>query len=165
MAAIKQYSLQLHEQIITLCCEEPKELATLFRDRMFCFDTVLHLSVNAVADQREGGEKVRHREAAIFHQELQTNEWMQTCWGCIWKGYVTIFLFFFFWYCMVVGLCACQLKVQWQQQMPVKRRNGFILLHTATLCKCRRGEGGEFNNSFQWMLLAFLPFSYRNFHC
>lgn len=108
MADIKQYSLQLHEQIITLWCEEPKKLATLFRDRMFLFDTVLHLSVNAVADQREGGEKLGHREAAIFHQELQTNEWMQTYWSCVWKGYVTIFLFFFFgtvwlWNCVLVS--------------------------------------------------------------
>lgn len=55
MAAIKQYSAVTRgDNHIMLCGAE--ELATLFRDRMFFFDTVLHLSVNTAADQREGGK-------------------------------------------------------------------------------------------------------------
>lgn len=60
----KQYSLQLHEEIITLCCKERKD-SQHFRHRMFSFDTVLHLSVNAAADQKRRKETGASRSSHL----------------------------------------------------------------------------------------------------
>lgn len=66
MAAIKQYPLQLHEEIITLCCVEPKSLRHFFETGCssstpsFTCPWTLRLI-------KEKAGKVGHRGAAIFH--------------------------------------------------------------------------------------------------
>lgn len=66
MAAIKQYPLQLHEEIITLCCVEPKSSRHFFETECssstpsFTCPWTLRLI-------KEKAGKVGHRAAAIFH--------------------------------------------------------------------------------------------------
>lgn len=122
-----------------------KELATLFRDRMFFFDTVLHLSVNAAADQREGGKSGASRSS---HLSSVIRSCRPTC-EC--KGTEVCS-------CMerifdnslilqggVVCSCACQQQVQWQQQKSVRssplRRNGCILIQLLNVILL--GAGGD----------------------
>lgn len=70
IAIVKQYPLQFPEEIVTLRRAQPESSRHFFRDRMFsssssASDGVLHLSVNAAADQREGG-KLGRGGAAVY---------------------------------------------------------------------------------------------------
>lgn len=92
----KQYSLQLHEEIITLCCKERKD-SLHFRHRMFSFDTVLHLSVNAAADQKRrqetGASRSSHRSLYVISNCRPTCEckhpevaWEKDIWLLLKRG-------------------------------------------------------------------------------
>lgn len=150
MAAIKQYPLQLHEEIITLCCVEPKSLRHFFETGCssstpsFTCPWTLRLI-------KEKAGKVGHRGAAIFH--LSSGAADQRVNAKVLKLLLErIFDDSLFLQGGVVCLCACQQKVQWQQQKSVRssplKRSGCILIQLLNVILW--GVGGEkiSNSSF-----------------
>lgn len=143
MAAIKQYSPQMHEQTIALCCEETEssphfvETGCSASPLSFTCPWTLWL--------------IRGKAEKVGHRGMNANIWTLPL-KRIYDNFP------FLWLC---GWCDCVLvsrTVQWLQQMAVKGRSGFMQLLNVNVWRKK-----SFNDSFRWRLFSLLSLFLQTF--